>query len=136
MTPNALSLEPIILFSALFFLVVILPTVFLFEMKARLRIRAVVVIGTLILTTFLSFRLGLATGRSMAWYHWRSEYQDPLIELQGLQHQLIDSGNTQAIYQVALEFSKEKPAQYGNEPLFEKGKFRDFVERIDGPARP
>jgi hypothetical protein len=131
MTPKALSLEPVILFSTLLFLFVVLPVVFLFELKARLRIRATLVIGILVLAVFLSFRLGLASGRSMAWYHWRSEYQDPLRELQLLQRDLLEEGKTQAVYQVALEFSKENVEAYGQEPLFKKGKFSQFVERIE-----
>jgi len=131
MTPNALSLEPVIFLSALFFVFGILPTVFLFELKARLRIRAVIVIGTLIVTVLLSFRLGLATGRSMAWYHWRSEYQEPLRNLQVIEQDFVKAGQTQEIYRIALEFTKEQIDQYGREPLFEKGKFRQFVDRVD-----
>src|SRR3954470_5850868 len=124
MTPRALSIEPFLIAAAILFIVVILPTVFLLELKAPLRIRSVIVIGTLILTVFISFRLGRATGRSMAWYHWRSEYQDPLRNLQLIERDLIKGGQTQAIYTIAVAFGKEEIDRYGRERLFEKGKFR------------
>jgi hypothetical protein len=104
MTPRALSIEPFLIAAAILFIVVILPTVFLLELKAPLRIRSVIVIGTLILTVFISFRLGRATGRSMAWYHWRSEYQDPLRNLQLIEQDFVQPGQTQQIYRIAVEF--------------------------------
>src|SRR4051812_43111426 len=133
MTPRALSIEPFLIVAAILFIVVILPTVFLLELKAPLRIRSVIVIGTLILTVFISFRLGRATGRSMAWYHWRSEYQDPLRNLQLIEQDFVQPGQTQQIYRIAVEFTKEQIGQYGREPLFKPGKFRQFVDRIDAP---
>ena len=132
MIPNALSIEPLIFLAAIFFVIVILPGVLLLEMKVvRRAVRMAIIASILVVTTFLTFRLGLATGRSMAWFHWREQYQQPLVDLSRMHHTLVEAGRTQRVWEVATEFSKENPAEYGREDLFEHGKFRAFVERVD-----
>jgi hypothetical protein len=76
--------------------------------------------------------LGEAVGRSKAWYHWRSEYQVPLVDLRLYIEHAHTNGNTQAIDAFCREFTKQNPWAYGREPLFKPGPFRSFVEVLSG----
>ncbi len=130
MQPAALSLEPVILFSALIFLAVILPSAVWITWRCgpRVRIPAVVIGATALV--FLSFSLGHKTGLSMAWYHWRAEYKDPLWEWQIKTQDYLGAGNTNALIRAAQIFTNENIQAYGREKLFNEGAFKQFVTKL------
>lgn len=114
--------------SALIFLVVVLPIANWIMLKGKPVIRCVsVTIGLIALVAF-TFNLGRMTGLSMAWYHWKSEYKEPLWQWQGELSTDLKSGDTNAIIDSIRRFSAEDVYAYGREKLFTRGKFHDFVD--------
>jgi hypothetical protein len=132
MQPAALSVEPLILISGLVFLFVILPLAgwIVGKTKPAWRVAAVVV-GACGLV-FISFNLGRMTGLSMAWHHWRREYQDPLAEWQFLTQAHLQRNNTNALVAMAQAFTNENVQAYGREKLFKEGEFSKFAHSLGG----
>jgi hypothetical protein len=136
MQPAALSLEPVILLAIVFFSFGILPLVTWGVWKQGPKMRVLVINLALIALAIVSFLLGKATGRSMAWYHWRSEYKEPLFEFQSELSDALKSRDTNAVIKIVQGFEKEKVNSYGHERLFEQGNFRRFVERVKNEKLP
>ena len=139
MQPSALSVEPLIMASALAFLIVVLPISFWIGLKWPPKVRGVAIIIGLVGLVFVAFNLGRMTGLSMAWYHWKREYKEPMWEWQITMRQYTESQDTNGLMRMAERFNKENIQAYGREKLFEKGKFRNFVEGLSKPeaiARP
>ena len=132
MQPAALSMEPVIMFLALVFLVGILPASVWIGFKCPPKPRGVAIVLGLIGLVFVSFNLGRMTGLSMAWYHWKSEYKEPLWQFQLLMKDKLEAKDTNALTRIAERFSKENIQAYGREKLFEKGEFRSLVEELEG----
>jgi len=130
MQPAALSVEPLILLSGIVFLLVVLPVSVWIATKWPLRLRQVAVAVGLAALVYIAFNLGRMTGLSMAWYHWKREYKEPLWDWQIMMKENLERGNTNGVVKMAQEFGGEKIQAYGLETLFEKGEFRSFVERV------
>jgi hypothetical protein len=130
MKPAALRVEPLIMLSAAFFLFILLPLAIWISLKWTPKLRAITIGLGLITLVFLAFNLGRITGLSMAWYHWRSEYQQPLFELQISLKDDLDAKKTDALLIFAEKFQQEQINSYGGEKLFEKGPFRTFVDSL------
>jgi hypothetical protein len=136
MQPAALSLEPVIFLAIVFFSFGILPLVAWGVWKQGPKMRVLIINLALITVAIVSFLLGKATGRSMAWYHWRSEYKEPLFDLQIELSDALKSRDTNAVIKIVPGFEKEEVNSYGHERLFEQGKFRGFVERVKDGKLP
>lgn len=130
MQPRALSLEPFILFGIIFFIFGVLPGATIVAWKFGVRMRVLIINLSLIVLTVGSFFLGKATGRSMAWYHWKTEYKEPLWELQAEVSEALKDGDTNRLIRIVRAFRSETISDYGHERLFERGKFREFVEHV------
>lgn len=134
MQPSALSVEPLLIVSAIVFLCVVSPLAVAVVVKCRPSVRAITTLVGLIAVVYAAFNLGRMTGLSMAWYHWKREYKEPLWEWQiALQDDLAEK-NTNAVVRSVQTFSKEDIQSYGLEKLFEQGKFRTFVEGLPKSA--
>jgi hypothetical protein len=130
MTPHALSLEPVLMLSVLIVLVVVIPLVGFAAWKFRVAVRVSCTVLAVAACSIYFLWLGEAIGRSKAWYHWRSEYQDPLVQIRDYVAEAYTNGNTQSIDRICREFVKQDVWKYGREPLFSKGSFRSFVEAL------
>ena len=130
MQPAALSVEPLILISALAFLVLVLPIAVWIGLKCGPRIRIPATILGASALVFLSFNLGRMTGLSMAWYHWRNEYKDPLWEWRIKTEDYLIARNTNALISAAQVFTNENIQAYGREKLFKDGAFKQFVKGL------
>ena len=95
--------------------------------KCRPTIRLLVVGFGLIGIVCAAFTLGRMTGLSMAWYHWRSEYKDPLSEWQSELNDRLKAGDTNGVIEIIQKFGVENVQAYGREQLFEQSNFRLFV---------
>jgi hypothetical protein len=133
MQPSALSVEPLLIVSAIVFLCVVLPLAVAVVVKCRPSVRAMTTLVGLIALVYVSFNLGRMTGLSMAWYHWKAEYKEPLWELQAQMNESLKSKDTNAIVKFAERFSKENVQAYGREKLFKKGEFHSLVEELRTP---
>jgi|SRR5688500_10864783 hypothetical protein len=130
MQPAALTLEPVVILAALIFLGGILPLSLLVTAKAPVKVRVPLIGIGLIALVYVTFNLGRMTGLSMAWHHWRSEYQFPLREWQITTKDYLDARDTNSLMHMAQRFTNENVQAYGHEKLFEQGKFRTFVEAL------
>ena len=130
MQPAALSVEPLIIFGALIFLVGILPLAIWVTAKAPIKLRVPFIGLGLITLVYTTFNLGRMTGLSMAWYHWKREYKEPLWELQAKMDDYLQAADTNSLVNMAEHFTNENIQSYGLEKLFEQGKFRTFVEAL------
>ncbi len=81
------------------------------------------------------FWLGQAVGRSKAWYHWRSEYQQPLKELQFHLNEIVERKDVSTLEELCRRFGKENIQAYGREELFAPSPFSQFVRRETGYGR-
>jgi hypothetical protein len=130
MQPAALSVEPLVIFGALIFLVGVLPVAMWVTAKAPTKLRVPFIGIGLIALVYTTFNLGRMTGLSMAWYHWKREYKEPLWELQTKMDDYLKAADTNSLVNVAQRFTNENIQRYGLEKLFEQGKFRAFVEAL------
>ena len=130
MQPAALSPEPLILLAAFVFLIAVLPVANLIALKFRPGWRIAAVTVGLIVLVWTTFSLGRMTGLSMAWGHWRMEYQSPLLDWQYEMNDMAERGDTNGLMRMVERFRKENVQAYGREKLFQQGKFREFVEEV------
>ena len=128
MQPKALSVEPLVIMSGLVFLFGILPLVAWITWKWRPNHRVPVIVLGLIVIVWQTFTLGRMTGLSMAWYHWKSEYKEPMWCWQIELSDMLKAGDTNGVVRSVRRFADENINAYGREKLFERGKFREFVE--------
>lgn len=134
MQPAALSVEPLLIFAALIFLCGILPLSLWVTAKAPIKLRVPFIGIGLIALVYVTFNLGRMTGLSMAWYHWKREYKEPLWELQTKMDDYLEANDTASLIKMADRFTDENIQNYGREKLFEQGKFRTFVEALPDKA--
>ncbi len=134
MQPSALSVEPLIFFSILFLLFVLMPITIAIAIKARPASRALAVSLALLGIAYAAFTLGRMTGLSMAWYHWTREYKDPLWQWQFELKDRLKVGDTNGVMNMLHKFAEQNIQVYGREKLFAEGEFRRFVDGISKPA--
>jgi hypothetical protein len=131
MVPKMLSLELPYLLSICVFLIALPCLVGFVAFTLGPKTRAVICAFAVFTTGAYGLWFGQAVGRSKAWYHWRSQYQDPLFDWQLQQAQLIKNHDTNELMRMAQEFQKERISGYGREPLFGASKFHEFVDRLE-----
>ena len=136
MQPIALSPEPLIIFAGLLFFAIILPVANWIALRGGVRLRLVATNASLITLLFAAFLLGKTAGLSMAWYHWKSEYKEPLQEWQARTDELLNAGKTNEIVAIARRFRDEKIQPYGREKLFGQSRFHSFVDEVTDTKRP
>jgi len=127
MQPKFLSLELIMLGSAALLVIIIVPAVCFCAWKLRAGWRVVATGVAVVSLSVYFFWLGQAVGRSKAWYHWRSEYQYPLENMQIHLNELASENSTDALKQFCTRFGKENIQAYGREELFHQSRFNEFV---------
>jgi hypothetical protein len=128
MQPSALSVEPLLILSLLIFAAAVLPCSSWITWKWPPKIRVITIQLGLIILVYIAFNLGRMTGLSMAWYHWRREYKEPLWEWQIEIKKALETNDTNRLIRMSESFAKENIQSYGLEKLFQEGKFRELVE--------
>jgi hypothetical protein len=135
MQPSALSVEPLLILSAVAFVCVVLPFAVAVAVKCRPNVRAIATLLGLIVLVGVSFQLGRMTGLSMAWHHWKREHKGPLWEWQMTMEDYLEARDTNSLVRMTERFGSENIQSYGLEKLFEQGKFRTFVEGLPKSPR-
>ena len=130
MQPGMLSLEPLVLLSIAFFFVMALPLLGLVIYQASPIKRLIFALPCILAFCGYSLWLGQAMGRSKAWYHWRTEYQQPLWNLHYFISESYSNKNPIALDEFHRRFAAENVQAYGREILFERGPFSTFVQNL------
>jgi hypothetical protein len=135
MQPQFLSLEPLVIGSFALLHICVVPVLFWSAWKLRPAWRAAITVLTVAGLSIYFYRLGEAARRSKAWYHWRSQYQHPLVTMQAHLKQLSEAETNSPLKEFCEKFAKENVQGYGREELFSESLFSQFIMTEAAPER-